>query len=218
MPAERETKSPSAPSRAGRRPGGTGDLREALLRAARHLFATEGYEAVSVKRLAEAAEATPAMVNYYFGDKQGLYQAVVEQTLQPFIGKVRQMLEHAETPRLDDILAAYMRLVAANPWMPRLVMREVLAADGKFRERFINQVAMPGRGLLAETIRRGQEAGELRADLDPAFTAMSMMSMAVFPFAALPVTSSVFGVRLKDEVLERLIDNTRKILRAGVSA
>lgn len=218
MSTERPAKPATAQSRPGRRPGGTGDLREALLRAARQLFATEGYEAVSVKRLAEAADATPAMVNYYFGDKQGLYQAVVEQTLQPFIGEVRHMLENAETPQLDDVLAAYMRLVASNPWMPRLVMREVLAADGKFRERFINQVAMPGRGLLAELIRRGQEAGELRPDLDPAFTAMSMMSMAVFPFAALPVTSSVFGVRLRDDVLEQLIDNTRKILRAGVSA
>ena len=128
------------------------------------------------------------------------------------------MLEHTEMPEIDDLLAQYMRLLAANPWMPRMVMREVLAHDGRFRDRFISQVAAPGRGLLAELIRRGQAAGYLRAELDPAFTAMSMMSMAVFPFAALPLTSSVFGVELDETVLEKLIDNTRKVLRAGVLA
>jgi len=204
--------------RAGRRPGSDTRVREDLLEAAQHLFATQGYEAVTLARVAEAAGVTSAMVRYYFGDKQGLYEAVTQQTLQPMLQRVRQLLDSKDTPDLGSLLGEYMRFLATNPWIPRLVMREALSRDGRFREHFISHFAESGRGLIAEAIRRSQAAGTLRADLVPEFTAMSLVSMAVFPFAALPLTSSVFGVGLDEETLDKLIDNTSRILCRGVLA
>ena len=64
-------------------------VRERLLEAARELFTRHGYDGVSMRRLARDAGATPAMIHYYFGDKQGLYEALLERALSRVLGRVR---------------------------------------------------------------------------------------------------------------------------------
>ena len=53
------------------------DARQALLDAARELFAREGFDRVSTKRLADEAGVNPAMIHYYFGDKAGLQDRLI---------------------------------------------------------------------------------------------------------------------------------------------
>jgi AcrR family transcriptional regulator len=58
------------------------NARGALLAAARKLFAERGFDGVSVKEVAQAAGHNPALINYHFGGKEGLYRECV----MPFIG------------------------------------------------------------------------------------------------------------------------------------
>lgn len=64
--------------RRGRRPGGT-DTRTALLDAARELFADQGYDGATVRTIATRAGVDAAMVNHWFGGKEGLFAAAVLQ-------------------------------------------------------------------------------------------------------------------------------------------
>jgi len=63
--------------RRGRRPGGA-DTRAALLAAAREVFAEQGYAGATVRAIAGRAGVDAAMVNHWFGGKQGLFSAVME--------------------------------------------------------------------------------------------------------------------------------------------
>lgn len=65
------------------------DSREALLKAAKKVFAAKGFDGATVKDLAEAAHVNVSLVSYYFDGKEGLYLACLEQ-----FG--RQRLEAAE--------------------------------------------------------------------------------------------------------------------------
>ena len=60
----------------GRRPGDSG-TREAILDAARMLFAERGYDGASVRAIASAAGVDPALIRHFFGDKQSLFAATV---------------------------------------------------------------------------------------------------------------------------------------------
>ncbi|HEV2110762.1 MAG TPA: hypothetical protein VGT99_05355, partial [Gammaproteobacteria bacterium] len=104
------------------------------------------------------------------------------------------------------------------PWMPPLILREVVAEGGRLRGWFIQQFASKGGGLLTQLIKREQDAGRLRADLDPTLAALSLVSLAVFPFVAMPVASKVFGMRVREDYLERLIAHTERLYMQGVSA
>jgi AcrR family transcriptional regulator len=68
--------------RRGRRPGGA-DTRAALLAAARLEFAERGYEGATVRRIAERAGVDAAMVNHWFGGKEGLFTASVDLPVVP---------------------------------------------------------------------------------------------------------------------------------------
>lgn len=69
--------------RRGRRPGGT-DTRTALLDAARTVFAEQGYDGATVRSIATRAGVDAAMVNHWFGSKEGLFvQAVLQLPFDP---------------------------------------------------------------------------------------------------------------------------------------
>jgi AcrR family transcriptional regulator len=65
------------PVRRGRRPGRS-HTKRLILEAARQLFASAGYDAASIRAVAEEAGVDPALVMYYFSSKQGLLQAAME--------------------------------------------------------------------------------------------------------------------------------------------
>jgi AcrR family transcriptional regulator len=101
-------------------------LKKQLIRSARSLFAERGYAAVSLRALAKAAGVNPAMVHYYFGDKQGLYEAVLEETITPFFATLRNLIEQTDGHEIREFLAGYMRIQPENPWIPLFLMREVV--------------------------------------------------------------------------------------------
>ncbi|MEU0534906.1 TetR family transcriptional regulator [Amycolatopsis tolypomycina] len=71
--------------RRGRRPAGQ-DTRTALVEAARAVFAETGYDGATVRAIATRAGVDAAMVNHWFGGKEGLFaQAVLELPFDPLV-------------------------------------------------------------------------------------------------------------------------------------
>src|SRR5512135_727129 len=87
-----------APRGPGRPAGGDAAVRAALLQNARVLFLKHGFAEVSTRRIAAAAATTPAMIHYYFGDKLGLYRAMLEEAMGPLLERLRQMEQSAAPP------------------------------------------------------------------------------------------------------------------------
>jgi len=78
----------AAGKRRGRRPGGT-DTRQALLDAAAEVFTEQGYERATVRAIASRAGVDPAMVNHWFGGKDGLFaKSILQLPIDP-----REILE-----------------------------------------------------------------------------------------------------------------------------
>jgi AcrR family transcriptional regulator len=69
-------------ARTGRRPGVSG-TREAILDAARRVFAEQGYQHATIRDVARLATVDPALVHHYFGTKQALFVAAVQLPVNP---------------------------------------------------------------------------------------------------------------------------------------
>jgi AcrR family transcriptional regulator len=67
----------------GRRPAGGPDTREAVLAAARELFAERGYERTTIRAVAASAGVDPALVHHYFGTKEGLLAEAITLPIDP---------------------------------------------------------------------------------------------------------------------------------------
>jgi AcrR family transcriptional regulator len=208
------------PRGAGRTPGrpsGDTEIRERLLEIALREFSAHGFRGVSVTAIAREAGATPAMIHYYFGNKQGLYEAVLQHALGPIL--VRLEAARSDPPAAEDLLPhfihGYMRLLAENPAVPSLIVRDVLSPGGRMRETFVKGFAGRGGTGLRDLVRRAQDLGRLRGDLDPDLAALSLLSMAVFPFVARPVAGQVLEYSIEPERIDALAEHTLNLFYNG---
>jgi len=201
----------------GRPAGGDAAVRGALLQNARVLFLRHGFAEVSTRRIAAAAGTTPAMIHYYFGDKLGLYRAMLEEAMAPLLARLQQMEQSDAPPDIEALMTQYMRMLAQNRWLPALIVKEVLGEGGRLREQFIERWASRLAPAFVGVLQRERERGHLRPDVDPKLAAVSALGLCIFPFVSLPITSQVLGLSVEGEGFERLARHTTQLFRAGVA-
>jgi AcrR family transcriptional regulator len=201
------------------RPASAADaqVREALLSAARNLFLRYGFRAVSSRQVAASAGVNPAMIHYYFDGKEGLYRAMLESAIAPIVSRLQAMLGEPRSADVDGLVRTYMQVLAANPWIPGLIVREVLTPDGSFRQAFVRDFAGRFAPKLSHNIGREIERGRLGGDLDPSLTVVSILGLALFPFISLPVTTRVLGIDASEAGIEKLITHTVRVLLHGIA-
>jgi AcrR family transcriptional regulator len=199
--------------------GGEGALREALIEAALHAFATAGFAASTLRGIAREVGVTPAMAHYYFGDKAGLLAAVVEQRVQPLAMRIAARVGEAGPDPIAALRAfihAYEGLALEHPWVPRLVVREVLGEGGVLREHFAKHfAARVGERLLAG-IRAAQAVGRIDPALDAPKVALSFLSLCVFPVITAPVIPVVLGVPVGPGDVAALAEHQFRVFLSGV--
>lgn len=138
--------------------------REAILRAALGLFARNGYAGTSVKDIVDAARVSKPTLYYYFPDKAGLYQALVDQAhderYRVMCAAVKRVsgLEN----QLTEILAALLEFQRERRDLMRIAFATAFAAAGELPP---NVEYMPKSqrnfNLLHDLIRQGLASGEL---------------------------------------------------------
>src|SRR5580704_7722991 len=102
-------------------------LREAILYAAEELFSTNGFNAVSVRDIAQAAGANPGSVTYHFKTKDGLLLEIYRRHCGPMNLRRSELLAAAQrvrdlNDRLEAIVGAYV--------LPAFSSRRDLAGGG----------------------------------------------------------------------------------------
>lgn len=113
------------------------DTRLVIMREAAGLFASRGYDAVSVREIVEASGVTKPALYYHFGNKEGLARAVVEDFLQAATemrgrvfqqaGEVRGLLE-AYTREMLDLAQQHRNTLAFafSLWFGRSSLKELI--------------------------------------------------------------------------------------------
>lgn len=205
-------------TRGGGRPTGDDrDLRETLMNVAIERFVQAGIGATSLRSIAEVAGVTPAMLHYYFGNKQRLVRALVDERLLPALGQMQAQLEGAG----DDpakLIGGFVRgigaVIRAHPWLPPLWVREVLCEGGALRAVMLEEVAPRVPAMLARRLSAAQAAGRLPAGLDPRLLVMSLVGLTLFPAAGAPVWQKMFDAEtLQPDVM---IEHALALLSRGV--
>ena len=177
------------------RPAGDGpDLRARLLDAAITCAVRQGVAATSLRAIASEAHVTPALLHYYFGDKEQLVAALVEERLMPAFAVVRDSAMGGED--VAGLIAGFVRgmgeTVARHPWLPALWVREVLCEGGALREVVFNRQVPQMPVVLAQHFAAAQARGQLNPELDPRLLVISLIGLTLFPAASAPIWRRIF--------------------------
>ena len=181
-------------ARTGRRPGASG-TREAILDAARRVFAERGYQQATIRGVAELAEVDPALVHHYFGTKQGLFVAAVRLPVNPVEELVTVLASDRDSTgeRMIGVFLSVWDHAANNSPMLALVRSAVSdeQAAAMLRE-FITEEVL---GRIAELL--GSPDAKLRATLAGSQLIGLMMAryiIKVEPLASAPPAQVVAAV------------------------
>ena len=215
-PAKRAAK--SARKRAPGRPlADSPDLRIRLQEAALACFVRKGIAATSLRDIATEAGVTPALLHYYFGDKDQLQAEVIEQKIIPIFIALREPLSRAG----DDIAALIAgfvggigRIVAEHPWLPPLWVREVLCEGGALRDLLFDRIGPQLPQMMAGRFAEAQAKGRINPDLDPRLLMVSLVGLTLFPAAGAPIWRRLFNAEDLDFDTVRL--HTLSLLDRGL--
>lgn len=174
-------------------------VRADILRAARAEFAEHGLSGARVQDIAERIKTSKRMIFYYFGDKEGLYRAVLEAEYK----SVRQAESELSLEGLAP-LEALQKLVEftfdhhrANPEFIRLVMIENIHNARHLKE--LQNLASTSSAAISQLERicaAGKAAGVFRADVSPLVLHWQISAMSFFNVANENTFCTNFGAHL----------------------
>ena len=137
-------------------------IKKRLLDAATDLFAEKGYAGTSVRDICTRAEASVPMISHHFGNKEGLFRAIVEQfSTDVMDAPLRMIATPAKTrdeflTRLEMFISEAFHVLISKAQVFRIMTREGTAfADFSHLHT-----------SLAEYLRAAQNSGFLRVELD----------------------------------------------------
>lgn len=157
-----------------------------ILAAAESLFAEHGFDAASMSAIAEHAGVSKANVFHHFNSKHALYQAVLRNAVSEISRQLKRMATDTGpvSANLGQFAHSHLSGILEHDRFARLMLREVLSDMPKERLKVAQQVFGENFSELVTILRRGQQCGELRADMDPAMVAMMLVGADVFFFQA----------------------------------
>lgn len=188
------------------------DRRRQILAAAVKVFAQKGFHASRVGDIAEEAGVAYGLVYHYYKSKEDLLETIFRTTWTEMLARVREV-EEAGVPAAEavrQVTALLLRTWRRDPDLVRVLVREVTRSQHVQQE--IEEISHAMQAL-EDIVRRGQESGEFRADLD------ARLAAVVFYGALDEVLSGWVLGQLpdSDEDIARAERNVVALLTAGLS-
>ena len=173
----------------------SGKTKAMILVAARAEFAERGFEGARVDAIAERAGANKRLLYHYFGNKEDLYRAV----LLDAYGEIRKgeralsLDQYGPVEAMDRLVRFTFRHFLANPWFPRLLGTENLE-NARFLKTMpdIRALHSPLVGQITAIVRRGNEAGIFRGDVDAVQLYISIAALGFFYVSNMATLSVIF--------------------------
>ena len=165
-------------------------VREQILAAAKTEFARLGLRGASVRAIAGGAGVTPAMINYHFQGKLGLYKEVVEAALEGLMVHLAGALVSDKRGGLAPALAgAYFDFLCEERELQRIMVHEVLAGGGVL-PAIVQRHLLPLRTLLQGRFGKGQRTFQ---------SAVTLFGAVAGYFLYAPVLAEITGEDPLDE-------------------
>ncbi|WP_220736254.1 TetR/AcrR family transcriptional regulator [Shewanella sp. c952] len=187
-------------------------VREALLCAARSCFISSNYDKVSIRQIANEAGVNMAMIRYYFGNKIGLFEAMMIEHLKPVLARSKLMRTADTKSIMADIINDFHQSMSATPDFPRFLFRLMNSEGSTEAKAVVFKLFTP----LANLIPMPKPLLEKCTGTDPMLVKMSMMSLMVFPYIIPAPMAELHGFKLDSDFYTKLTQHNIKLLEQGL--
>lgn len=151
-----------------------------MLRAAVQLFARKGYKGTSVREIVQAAQVTNPMLYYYFDDKKGLFETLVEYLFEELTSEIAGAVGDAGNleESIENIFIGYFEACKRTPIAVKFVYTVLFGpTEGTPRFNIFEVREQLFQGITAQ-IEEGIEEGAIPGDsFDPDFLGEQLLGL-----------------------------------------
>lgn len=183
---------------------------ERIIAAARKLFTKKGFAATRTRDISEEAGINLALLNYYYGSKEKLFEIIMSEILQKFFHGITQIFNDEKTSleeKLDIFIANYTGLLKQQPDLPLFVFHELRQDPQRLATKM-------GVNLVFNSYFFKQLSAEMDkkkiARLHPLHYVINMIAMCVFPYIGAPVLKHMSG--MDNNEYDKLIEERRQLV------
>ena len=180
--------------------------REALIAAATQLFVEQGLDRPSLDAICARAGFTRGAFYVHFRTRDELIAAVVESAMGGFIDAMIKTGEAgADLGTIVRTFAAVLR-GGPLPFVGQVRGHQIMEAclrSPTLRQKY-NELLAHARERLCDTVRRGQDAGTVRGDVDPHATAQLLLALVLGAHTASEIGAPYDADRVGEDVLRML--------------
>lgn len=187
------------------------DCKHRLIETATRHFATFGFEGTSLRKLAEDAGANVALVSYYFGSKEQLFEHIAITHLQHVEGNVDELL--ATFPLAEDFLDALIDFQCqeffSHSDIHRMVLRELgMPQRSSLSASLTDQIGAIQQKILSRLSHSGRAPTDVHLSMitivGTLFHLINASPVAMLLFQHSPVNAPLFSEELRDTVANYL--------------
>ncbi len=191
------------------------ETEERILDAARTVFLRRGTAGARMQEIAKEAGVNQALLHYYFRSKEGLSTAVFQQFASRLFPSLIATLgtDNPLETKIDALIALYLDNLTRNPFLPGYLLSELHHHPERLQLLLTTAIgAAPSAVLppvfakLGAQIDERVAAGTMRPITAEQF-AINLISLCIFPFAARPMLTVMFG--MDDAAFARFIEQRK---------
>src|SRR5215475_11126568 len=108
------------------------EKKDHIIDTAIELFATKGFEGTSIRDLAAAADVNVAMVNYYFGSKEKLFEALVQRkaaSSRNLLTEIANDSKLTAIEKIDKVIELYVDKIFTSRKFHRVIQMELITSQ-----------------------------------------------------------------------------------------
>lgn len=145
------------------------EKQQQIMDVALMLFADKGYDGTSIRDIAQKAGVNIAMVSYYFGSKEKLFEAIFIAHFA-FVGNKLEHVIYQKEPspavKVEQVIDIYIDTFKSRQSFHRLMIREASLIKSERIFELIAKMKEKNKVLVGRAVKAGQRSGHFRKDVD----------------------------------------------------
>jgi len=196
--------------------------KETIIESALKLFSTKGFEGTSVREIASDAGVNVAMINYYFGSKEKLFESVVEYRSLFLKGLFNDLINNtslSSMEKIDFIIDQTIERKLSNARFHHIMHRELSLEHRPQLREAISDILLKNMEPAKTIIKNGIKDGEFN-DVDIELTLTTMLGTVHYLLTSDIMCRKILGKKegftpFQDKKLKkRLSDHTKQLMRS----
>jgi len=185
------------------------DKKDHILDVAERVFSELGFDGASTRTISGEAGVNMAMLNYYFGSKEGLFLAVFQRKIVSFQDLMKNLGNDGTMTaweKIEKYIEMYTQRVVNNNCFQKMLYQELaMQRRGELSDQ-ITEILMKNTSEVKKLLLEGLNNGEFNSDIDVEMVIATIYGTKNFIVNSPQLTSKVLGFDIQNDKLleERL--------------